>query len=410
MILKGGTIIDVNSGNRIEGFDIEIIDRNIARIERNITSSKEEVVDCSGKYIIPGLTDMHTHLGPSKKDLEMYLKCGVTSIRNMIGIEKFDFRRYLSGTRVFNHLKLRNEVEKGSIKGPTIYTAGPLIDGEDSNFPDFLFKKITTKDEAEKEVRRQKKLGYEFIKIYPSINKEVFYSILQEAENLGLKVCGHIPYEVGIIDAIKAGLYIPEHLHGVVYPLKPELNPDNLEDIAETLLEQKTWICPTLIAWKRMGNKEKNQDYENEEEFKKLSPTVKFNMRLLNKMAIKKVEDEGLKPQHRYLPRLKEFISKVKKSGRVLAGTDSFLPYVIPGYALLREIINLTEAGLTNLEALQSATINPAKCLEVDDKTGSISVGKVADLVVLNADPLEDISNIKRADTVIKYGKVVFNN
>lgn len=405
MIIKNGNLVDLESG-RVKRLDIEISGKTISRIGDNLDGDR--VIDANNSYILPGLIDSHVHIGTSIKDLGRFLKSGVTSVRNMIGIERFNINRWLGGTRVFNHLTLRERIDRGELTGPNIITAGPLLEGRESAFPQFMYKRIFSKEEGRLEVKRQFKMGYDFIKVYPTLSKEAFLGIIREAKELGIKVCGHVPYSVGLKESKELGLYLNEHLHGLFYPLKPDIEPDSKEreELLSYLESSRSLICPTLIAWERLGNLD-NTDFEKEVGFKELSYREKSGMRFLNKIAADFVKKRGLKFQYEYLNELRDVIKNHSNRDLILAGTDCSLPYVVPGISLIQEIINLGSCGLSNLEAIRCGTINPGKAFDFKNRVGEIKEGYLADIILLDQNPLEDLRNLFSINRTISKGVVL---
>ncbi|MBZ0120760.1 MAG: amidohydrolase family protein [Sandaracinaceae bacterium] len=372
------------------------------------TSEHRAVVDCGGGFLIPGLVDMHVHLGQSKEDLRLYLNNGVTTVRNMWGIEGFGLRRWLLGTRVFHHLELKREIASGVTLGPDIVTAGPIFEGEPAAFPSFMLETITTEREAREEVVRQKTAGYDLIKIYEGLSKPVFLAIMGTARDLGIPVGGHTPYSVGLAACVREGLHTNEHLHGVIFPLRPELNPslEQREELIDLLVKKQTWVCPTLIGWERLGNAKDEARFQQEADYLAMPSRVQRGMRLLNRMACKKAEQSSLAPYPSHLETLKAIVQRLNRQGaRLLAGTDTSLPYVSPGYALIREIHHLHDAGLSAFEALRCATYNAALCLGLSDQIGSIREGARADLVLLKENPLADLKALQERAWVMKRGR-----
>lgn len=403
------SIVDIRDGEIRPNMEILVRDDRILKISKEI-SFNEKIIDGCGGWVIPGLIDMHVHLGSSKNDLDLYLKKGVTTIRNMAGIEGFSILRYLAGTRTFNHLKLKRKIERGEILGPRIITSGHPIEGENSLFPSFIMKRFVTEEKAVKEVKRQKIKGYDFIKIYSGISKDIFYEVIKAAKELGLKVCGHTPFDLSVEEISRAGISCIEHIHGLVYPFRPNLNPSShsYNRIFDTLKRNSTWICPTLIAYKRTGDEKGEKDYMNEEDFVAIEKRVQKSSKTLNRAFIKSLKKKELKPHCYYYDDIKKAVKSLNDRGvGILAGTDTGIPYISPGFALIKEISLLHDAGLSRLEALQCATYNPAKYLCLLNSLGTIEEGKKADIVILKENPLKDLKSLNNPFVVISNGKVV---
>jgi imidazolonepropionase-like amidohydrolase len=366
------------------------------------------IIDGKGKYLIPGLIDMHVHLGDNEEDLLLFLVNGVTTIRNMWGYENFRLRNWLFGTRVFNHLKLRNAVKNNLVIGPTIFTAGPLIEGETPFFPQFMVKKITSTQGAKEIVSLQAKQGYDLIKFYSTVSEDVFASLASAAGKNNISIAGHIPDTVGIRKVINAKVTSIEHLLGFFNPYKPTLaiSENEISEIAHLSAENNVYHCPTLIASERICNIDRLKEYENEPEMIYLPKRVKKGMKFLLKASSNVFRKKHLKPNHEYLPFLFRIVRELKKRGAgMVLGTDKATPYVVAGFSLHRELALIIEAGLTPFEAIKAATYNAAKCLKRETTLGTIDTGKCADLVLVDQNPLNNIETIKNHCGVMTKGR-----
>jgi imidazolonepropionase-like amidohydrolase len=396
-ILKNQTVL-------ISGETIESIGR-----DKSINIPVDAfIIDGKGKYLIPGLIDMHVHLGDNEDDLLLFLVNGVTTIRNMWGYENFRLRNWLFGTRVFNHLKLRNDVKKNLVPGPTIFTAGPLVEGETPFFPRFMVKKVTSAQSAEEIVSFQAGQGYDLIKFYSTLSEDVFASLARAAEKNNISIAGHVPDTVGIRNVIDAKVTSIEHLLGFFNPYKPTLtiSENEISEIARLSAENNVYHCPTLIASERICNIDRMKEYENEPEMEYVPLRVKKGMKFLLKASSDIFRKKHLKPNHEYLPFLFRIVRELKEHGAgIVLGTDKATPYVVAGFSLHRELSLLIEAGLTPFEAIKTATYNAAKCLKREKTSGTIDAGKCADLVLVEQNPLTNIEIIKNHCGVMTRGR-----
>lgn len=299
------------------------------------------IIDAADKYLLPSLIDMHVHLGDNEDDLFLFLVNGVTTIRNMWGYERFRLPNWLFGTRVFNHLKLRDRINNGEIPGPTIYTASPMNEGGKPFFPRFMVNVLTTRDQAEQAVAMYANEGYDLIKFYSTISKEVFNALVDAAHQHGIPIAGHVPDSVGIEHAVKSRVTSIEHLLGFFNPYNPEtaLKQDEVSSIAELSAQHHVYHCPTLIASERIGNIERRNEYESEPEMDYLPKRIKKGMRFLQDASSVLFRKKNLKPNHEYLPYLFQVIQELKKhDARIILGTDKATPYVIAGFSVHREL------------------------------------------------------------------------
>jgi imidazolonepropionase-like amidohydrolase len=380
------TIVDVETGSLYanqtvliqDDLIIEISPANKAKIPKGT-----HIVNASGKYIIPGLWDMHTHLEAAGKEvLPVFLANGVTAVREM-GANSFGLIR-----------SWRNEIESGLYPGPHILAAGPIIDGP---FITNEFR-VTVKNRAEARaaVDSLVALGVDFIKVHQQISRDAYFAVAQQARKHGIPFVGHKPNVVSIPEMVEAGQKSIEHIFGI---------PGSDAGVYPLLKESDTYVTPTLtIVDKIARHHELSQ--ENDPRSKYLSPALKKSWKdqldAWGEDVDKTVEMiKGLRPE------MFNRVNALQEAGvMILAGTDLGVTNIYPGSSLHEELALLVEAGLSPLEALQTATINPAKFFKKEEMMGNVRKGKRADLVLLNANPLEDISNTKRIHMVIYKSKV----
>ena len=366
------------------------------------------IIDGKDKYIMPGLVNMHTHLGDNAADLLLYLVNGITTIRNMWGYEGFRFGQWMFGTRVFNHLRLKKQIEEGKVAGPRIYTDGPLLDGNPPVFPKFMYlHTIEEEKQIERIIKEQSDKGYDFIKIYSALSKENFDTIIDVARRYEIPVAGHVPDSVSIHHALESKLHSIEHLTGFINAYKPEQNVqrEKINKLAALAAANNVWNCPTLVANERLSNIERQQEYENEEQMDYVSPKNKRAMRYLLKTSDKLFRKKGIKGNHHYMDEFLYIIRQLKTEGAgILLGTDKGTPYIVAGFSEHAEMKLLNEAGLNTCEVLQAATVNAARCLKKENDFGTIETGKKADLIITQNNPLHNLDTIRHHIGVIKSG------
>jgi len=387
--LLNGTIVDVNSGNLIHKSVILIKDGIIQKIGKAAElriPPNTQTIDVSGKTILPGLWDMHAHFqqvewGPA------YLAAGVTTIRDC-GNE-FDF---------INSVK--NVIDNNNGIGPRIIKAG-IIDSDGPMAIGIIHS--NSEEEARGAVHKYKDAGYEQIKLYSSVKPELIKIIADEAHKLGLTVTGHVPQNISAVEAIKRGQDQINHLQFIYRALvankrgKLDTADSTAKNVLRLLVEKKVVIDPTLgvYEWDMRPTSQPLDAFEPG--VNNITENLKV---IFRNFGLPKDEAEKAKT---YFENLKEVLLAVHRAGiPIVAGTDM----LIPGYSIFRELELYNQAGLTPLEAIQTATIVPASVMKKDMELGSITEGKKADLIILEANPLENISNIRKIKTVIKNGKI----
>jgi len=366
------------------------------------------VIDASGLYVMPGLVNMHVHLGDNPDDLPLYLANGVTTIRNMWGHEGFKPGQYLFGTRVFHHLRLKRQIEEGSVIGPDIYTPGAMLDGDPPFFPKFMnVKAVKNTDQIRRIILTQAEKGYDFIKIYSKLSLENFDDIMRIAKEYKMPVAGHVPDAVGLKHALESRMRSVEHLFGFVNPYSPEknLNDEQIREMAELAASKHVWNCPTLVASERLANVEKQADFEKEEALAYVPERNKRAMRFLISEAKKVFEKAGLTDQQAYMEKLFFIVRQLQSAGaQMLLGTDKSVPYVVAGFSEHMEMELLAHAGLSNYEILRAATVNAAECLGKESQIGTVETGKKANLIITCENPLENLKTLSGHCGVIKSG------
>jgi hypothetical protein len=309
---------------------------------------------------------------------------------------------------------------------PDVYTSGDLIDGNPPSFPGFSgMITVTTPDEALEAVDKQIEENVDFIKVYSSLSEECFMAISKEAIRKNIPFAGHIPNQVSIYRAIEAGMASSEHLYGFLYACSAETNnrippigkPNEVlintfsearfDSLCDVLAKSNMWLCPTLTVNRSLGYLN-DTTFTNDKRMKYLPAYLIgiWNQKLSGFTG--NVLDTFVKSaKAKYLFELGLIGKMNKKEVKLLAGTDFPNPYVFPGFSLHDELSLMVKGGMSELDALRTATLNPAIFMNKVNDFGSVEVGKLASLVLLNKNPLENIENIGSIQAVILRGKVI---
>jgi imidazolonepropionase-like amidohydrolase len=404
LVLVGPTLIDgtgdqpkpnaviIINGNRIVAItnETEFHDQYYSLINNETT--RVNVLNLTGKYVIPGLFDMHAHVAGVRKNsynqnfsetaLEMLLDYGVTTIRN-------------PGGPTNESIALKHNVSEGNIEGPEIFTAGRLLNGPQIAIP-FVEKQISTEEEAREEVRYQAAAGVDYIKLYVGLPPNLVKAAIDEAHSRGIKVIGHL-YMTSWTDA--ANLGIDALTHGV--PVNPLLLPpgDKREQFLENgggPFDHFLWL--DLVDLNSMEIKEMIRALVEDDI--PVDPTLSIYEAML--------KDDGFSnPQNQLRwAKVLQLTKMMYDNGiQILSGSDIPNFGLVPGVSLHNELELLAEAGIKPLEVIEIATNNGAKALGVDDIVGTIQPEKQADMIVLSANPIENISNTKQIEAVMVDGK-----
>jgi imidazolonepropionase-like amidohydrolase len=405
LVLVGPTLIDgtgdqpkpnaviIINGNRIVAItnETEFHDQYYSLINNETT--KVNVLNLTGKYVIPGLFDMHAHVAGVRKNsynqnfsettLEMLLDYGITTIRN-------------PGGPTNESVALKHNVSEGNIEGPEIFTAGSLLNGPQIAIP-FVEKQISTEEEAREEVQYQAAAGVDYIKLYVGLPPNLVKAAIDEAHSRGIRVIGHL-YMTSWTDA--ANLGIDALTHGV--PVNPLLLPSG--DKREQFLENgggpfDHFLWLDLVDLNSMEIKEMIRALVEKDI--PVDPTLSIYEAMLK-------DDGGFSnPQNQLRwDKVLQLTKMMYDNGvQILSGSDIPNFGLVPGASLHNELELLAEAGIKPLDVIEIATNNGAKALGIDDIVGTIQPEKQADMIVLSANPLENISNTKQIEAVMVDGK-----
>jgi imidazolonepropionase-like amidohydrolase len=397
------------------------------------------VLDGRDKYLIPGLWDMHAHLAdPSFYDL--LIRHGVTGVRHMMTINP-----------AFSPREPADRAT-GPVR-PRLVKTDHVLDGPDSLFPFPLSLSVyraVTADEARDAVGKIRAKGNDFLKVYNQLPREAYFAAVAEARDRGLPVVGHVPHAVTVVEASNAGQQTIEHLDGVAFACSyreariraeqrlgpgPGAGPgdatrwrlqvlahdsfdsDKAATVFRAFADNGTWHVPTLVQTRAMAHLADPVPINPALE-ELLPPLLRhFWEREIVAGGVKlpnlglQLNPADLADRRALFDGDLALVRRMHRSGvRVLAGTDTPAPFVVPGASLHDELVLLVEAGLTPAEALRAATLNAAMCLGWEKDLGAVEPGKLADLVLLSRDPLADIRNTRSVEVVIVGGRVAFES
>lgn len=419
-IIENVNIINVVDGSILKGAYVVIEKDRIIKILPRKGSDHGQLIDGTNKYLIPGLWDMHTHNWNSEQFFPLLIANGVTGIRDMFG----DMR---------NIKKWRSEMQEGKIIGPVIYASGPIVDGSKPVWPGSVA--LSSPDQVRGKIDSLKQsVGVDFVKVYSLLPKSVYVKVAEEAKAQGLTFQGHIPDEVTILEAAKAGQKSQEHLINFILESSDSLDlvqqiakskttpgirnntaklkvmlrtfsETRLASLTNELAKYNTWICPTLTVNRSLGRL-RDTTFTNDSRMHYMMPSLKAMWNPTNDFRFKNLDDEYFDLNRKMFALQLKVVKQLHQSGvKLLAGTDFPNPYCFPGFSLHDELQLMVQAGLTPLQALQTATINPAQFIGNIKDYGTVESGKVANLVLLSSNPLDDIRNTKTISGVLVNGK-----
>lgn len=403
-------IVDVRSGEILENRNVVIDSGKIQRILEAVESpdSYSNIIDGSGKFLLPGLAEMHAHIPPPSTSSErieevlfLYVSNGITTIRGMLGHPA--------------HLGLRNTAKQGKIISPRIFTSSPSLNGNS----------VKTKEEAIEKVTAYQKAGYDFLKIHPGIQREVFDQVVQTANDLGIRYAGHVPVDVGIRHALKSKYASIDHVDGFLEGLVPEsanvdptkngffgfaftplADTSKIDELVALAKENEVWIVSTQSLFERWFAPISADELLLQPEMKYMPSSTLKNWKERKEQSTASESGFNTAQWQKFDSIRKLLIKALNQKGQgMLLGSDAPQLFNVPGFSIHHEAQGMLGAGMTPLEILQSGTMNPARFFGMSDTFGEIKVGLAADLVLLDSNPLTTIAALKQISGVMLQGR-----
>jgi len=398
-------VIPMTSETVVRGQTVIVKDgviETIGDVESVPVPEESVVVDGTDRYLLPGLAEMHAHVpAAGSADLDRYFALfvanGVTTVRGMLGQH--------------SHLQLRDDLLSGRAFGPRLITSGPSLNG----------RSVSGAADGARQVREQHSAGYDFLKIHPGLNAAEFAAIADAANELGIPFAGHVPAAVGVSNALASGIATIDHLDGYMAALLPanfdrsggyggffdvllaeQVNADQVEMLAAATVRAGTWNVPTQTLIEQLINDVPVNELRN-----------RADMQYMPAATVERWVDakRGQQAERGFSPEVAQKAIDIRRAlilalheagGRLLLGSDAPQIFNVPGFSLHYELEVLVACGLTPYEALETGTTNVAEFLHLN--TGAVAKGREADLVLLDANPLEDITNTRRIHGVMVRG------
>ena len=429
IFIKNTNIIDVETGKVVSNKHIIIKDGIISQIANGTKIFKiktDTIIDGKGKYLMPGLWDMHTHVWNDASTFPLLIANGITGIRGMF-------------ESMYSVNKWREDISKGRITGPLLFVAGPIVDGPKPIWPGSVA--VSNEAEGRQAVDSLKyKLKVDFIKTYSLLSYNSYMAIADECKKQNIVFAGHVPNEVSVVEAANAGQKSQEHLYGMMEiasdssdywfayhtgTVKDSLwkerstrkaflfrtyNESKLKAALKKIKKTNTYICPTLTVNRGVANIN-DTALLNDRRMEYMGAFMKNNWDYRKDFRFKNRTDTDFAQAKREYGLKLKITKLVYDAGiPILAGTDFPNPHCYIGFGLHDELKLLVKAGLAPSSALQTATINPAKYFGIENTEGSVSVNKNANLVLLSKNPLLDIANTESIEMVFIKGKPFTKN
>ena len=402
-------VIPMTSETVLSGRTVIVTDGEITAIgyvDDTPVADAAVVVDGTDRFLMPGLSEMHGHVpGPDSDSLErvlhLYVANGITTVRGMLGQP--------------SHLDLKSALQRGDTLGPRLFTSGPSLNG----------RSVTSPERAISMVEEQYAAGYDFLKIHPGLTREEFDAMAATADRVGIRFAGHVPEDVGIDRALAAGIATIDHLDGYMESLlRPHDDPSGglsgpfgvfiadqadetkIAGIVAATVEAGVWNVPTDSLFRHWASAEADpEDMVDWPEMKYMPADTVARWYRAKRDMLDDVNYHSETAARAVALRQRLILELHRNGAGLLLGSDSPQIFNVPGFAIHRELEYLVDAGLTPFEALQTGTANSARFFGQRDMIGVVKTGAAADLILLDANPLDDITNTRRIHGVMVRGR-----
>jgi imidazolonepropionase-like amidohydrolase len=394
LVITNVNVVDVVDGRIVPNSTVTISGPIITDVTREGAPPKDaRVVDGRDKFLMPGLWDMHAHIQVNEKAwLPLYVANGVTGIRDM-------------GADLEFILAIREATASGRTLGPRIVAAGPILDDAPEEWP--FRMRVRNADEGRAAVQLLKRRGVDLIKVHNYTPREAFFAIVDEARRQQLPVAGHVPLKVTIPEGVDAGMVSIEHMSEAGRVWKAcsggdEYRPHACQPFFERLGRRRVWQTPTLVALSELAVIGTAASAISRDQLGYADKRFLELHAANQSFFLKRPEVVGIMKRFADVARVVTHDMAAAGTG-ILAGCDA----MIAGFCVHDELSAMVAGGMTPAAALQTATINPARYLGRETTLGTIAPGRLADLVLLDANPLEDIANVRRTRSVVSAGRLL---
>lgn len=405
LVIRDVNVIPMDREEVLVGQTVVIRDGRIESVEPATAALPADatIVDGVGRYLIPGLAEMHAHVGGAQinpRILTLFAVNGVTTARGMLGQPA--------------HLALRDSLARGLVLGPRLITSGPSFSGPN-----------VTPDDAARRVREQKDAGYDLLKIHPGLTREAFDALARTADEVGIPFAGHVPVAVGLDRAIEARYWTIDHLDAFMEALlppdapvtaaqggwfglnlMPHIDTSRIAGIVERVAAAGIAMVPTQTLMEHFSNDMTGEQLAARPEFR-YWPTEQVQVWRNQKDAfLSNAETPSAAQRAHYTQVRRQLIRALHDGGvEILLGSDAPQIWNVPGFAAHRELQLYVAAGLTPYEALRTGTVNISRHLDEEGESGVVRPGARADLILLDANPLDSIENTQRIAGVVVNGR-----
>jgi len=348
-------------------------------------------VDGGGRYLTPGLAEMHGHVPPpgapaqyTEDVLFLYVANGITTVRGMLGAD--------------GQLDLRRRTSRGELLGPTLYLAGPSFNGNSVNSP----------DDAVRMVREQRAAGWDLLKVHPGLTRAEYDAMARTAAEEGIRFGGHVPDEVGLMHALRMGQETFDHVDGYTAYVgggDTPVDPAKLDSAVRATRDARAWVVPTMALWEVLYGTLDPDSLQAFPELRYAPPQQVRQWAAAYRQRLSSPQYDA-ETARGLIEARQQVLAALHRGGvRILMGTDAPQQYSVPGFSLHREFPRMRAAGMSPYEILATGTRNVGDYFGRQDTFGTVAVGRRADLLLLDADPLADVANLQRIAGVMVRGR-----
>ena len=393
-LITNTNIIPMNQDTLLVSKMVYIKDGIIQKIADSIEIDGVEILDAKNKYLTPGLIDMHVHVW-DRYELGLYLSNGITAVRNLWGMPM--------------HLRLKEDVNNDEIISPIFFTAGPKLTGPEFIGDDNL--NLTNPREAKEKVISYKDRGYDLIKTYYGLDKEIFDAVIEQAKISEIDIVAHPSQKVPFSYHLNTQIKSIEHAEEIVQqPLQFDLDTIKLQPIIDSISQSKhTSYTPTITGFNNIYQMMIDDSILDSASLGYMNPLIKkvdsknqfdrwFNAKQKDSTVVSRIKN-----QHNFHLKI---VKKLHEAGTIIiCGTDAGIGVTVPGFSIHQELAFYKEAGLSNYEVLKTATVNASKTHSIMNNMGTIEVDKVANLILIDKNPLLDLSALQNPSIVFIKGR-----
>lgn len=393
-LIINANVIPMNQDTVLADKMVYIKEGIIEKIADSIEISGIQIFDAENKYLTPGLIDMHVHIW-DRHELGLYLSNGVTAVRNLWGMPM--------------HLRIKEDVVKGNIISPTFFTTGPKLTGPEFIGDDNL--NLSSPAHGKEKVISYTKRGYDLIKTYYGLDKEIFDAVIKQAKISEIDIVAHPSQKVPFSYHLNPQIKSIEHAEEIVQqPLKFDLDTIKLQSIIDSISQSKqTSYCPTITVFNNIYQMMINDSILDSESLKYMNPLIKKtdSKKQFERWFNAKREDpetvDRIQKQHDFHMTI---VKKLHEAGvTIICGTDAGIGVTLPGFSIHTELAFYKKAGLSNYEVLKTATVNASQTHSIMNQLGTIQEGKIANLIVLDENPLVELTTLQNPTSVFVKGR-----